>query len=172
MKKIMPLFVTVFLLSACVTPITPITPAPTDLNAYMRVPFVTAITYDDAFDKKYDGKYIQCECRFYGVMNAKHYNLPYEYKNEEWLGLNTLPYQYKNREWIGPIILTDDSGNYTSPAVMPKAKADTLFQLKSGDHVTIYARIEVHLVAVSTASTIHYVLTPYLIINDIRRSST
>ncbi len=171
MKMIMPLFVTVFLLSACVMSITPILAAPTDLNAYVHVPFVSAITYDKAFDKKYDGKYIQCECRFNGLVNDKRNNVPYDYKNEAWLGLNTLPYQYKNREWIGPIILEDDSGNYTSSAVMPEAKADTLSQLKSGDHVTVYARLEVNLVAVSTASTIHYVLTPYLIINEFRKSS-
>ncbi|MGO8943308.1 MAG: hypothetical protein ACLQJ7_06505 [Syntrophobacteraceae bacterium] len=170
MKTIMPFFVTVFLLSAFVTPISANMRAPTDLNAYIRVPFLKAITYDDIFDKAYDGKYIQFKCRFYGVMDGKLHELPYAYMYGEWHSPYSLPYEYKNSAWAGPIVLMDDSGNYTSQAVMPKAKADTLFKLKSADHVTVYARLEVHLVAVSTASTIHYVLAPYLIINEITRS--
>jgi len=77
---------------------------------------------------------------------------------------------FRNKEWVGPIVLIDDSGNYTSRALIPKAKADTLLQLKSGDHVTVYARIEVHLIAESIASTIVYFQNPYLIINEIKRS--
>ncbi len=156
MKKISPLFVIIFLLSACVAPITPRPAAPTDLNAYIQVPLEKAITFNDKLSKELDGKYIKVECRYYSVMKDKPYDLPLE---------------FKNGKWIGPIVLIDDSGNYSSQALIPKAKADTLHQLKSGDRVTIYAQMEVHLIAVSTASTIHYLQNPYLIINEITKSS-
>lgn len=155
MKKISPFVAIAFLVSACVALAMPIPSAPTDLNAYKPIAFEEAITFTEAFPGELDGKYVKVECRYDGVMKRTPYSLPYE---------------YMNREWIGPIVLRDYSGRHTtSQAVLPEAKADTLLKLKPGDHVTVYAREELHLVPVETASTIHYDRTPYLIINEIAK---
>ncbi len=155
MKKIAPLFVIIFSLSAWVTPAIPIPTAPADLSDYMQIPLQKAVTYHNGFTREFDGKYIKSECRYYSVIKFKPYNLPLVFKNEE---------------WVGPVVLIDDSGHYSSQALIPRAKADMLLQLKPGDRVTIYARIEVHLIAVSLASTIVYFQSPYLIINEITKS--
>jgi hypothetical protein len=156
MKKTVPFLVIVLLLSAGVSQATPITPASTDLNTYMSVPFYTAITYTDDYPRELEGKYIKTECRFDRVKKHK----PFDFSPA-----------YKTSEWVGPIVLKDNSGNHISRAVIPLAKADVLRELKSGDRVTIYARLETHLVGVWTASTIHYDSTPYLIIYNITKSS-
>jgi hypothetical protein len=156
MKKIAPLFMIIFSLFSCVTLPHPIAPPPIDLNAYIQIPLEEAITYHNGFSRKWDGKYIKVECRYYSVMKTKPYDLPRE---------------FRSKAWIGPLVLIDDRGNYSERALIPEAKADTLLQLKPGDPVTIYARIEVDLIALNIASTIVYSLTPYLIINEITKSS-
>ncbi len=155
MEKIATLLVIIFSLLSCVTLAEPIAPPPTDLNAYVQIPLEKAITYHNGFTKKWGGKYIKVECRYYSVMKTKPYDLPSV---------------FKNKEWIGPIVLIDDRGNYSEQALIPEAKADTIVQLKPGDPVTIYARIEVHLISVEIASTIVYLQKPYLIINEITKS--